>query len=117
MAKAASAIFKTFQIEGNQGGALAASIDATASGDKEMIEQIMLKPTQNGWVQSGRLYDIIMKDAQVGAGTHVSTDSGLLQFFVEDISVTEISSTGNWRSPLSVDTISVEIKCKYDLRP
>ena len=105
VAKAASAIFKTFQIEGNQGRAPAASIDTTASGahlvqellsDKELTEQIMLKPTRNGWVQSGRLYDIVMKDAQVGVGTHVSSNDGLLQFLVEDI--------------------SVDVKCKYDLR-
>ena len=56
----------------------------------------MLRPTQNGWVQSGRLYDIQMKAAHVGKGTHVSTQGGLVTFSVEDL--------------------SVEVDCHYDLR-
>ncbi|CAE7838074.1 dnc [Symbiodinium sp. CCMP2592] len=105
VAKAASAFFKTFQIEGNQGGAPAASIDTTASGahlvqellsNKELTDEIMLKPTRNGWVQSGRLYDILMKDAHVGKETHVSTEGGQVKFSVEDL--------------------SVDVECQYDLR-
>ncbi|OLP89572.1 hypothetical protein AK812_SmicGene28963 [Symbiodinium microadriaticum] len=105
VAKAASFILKTFDIEGSQGGAPAASVDTTASGahlvqellsNKELTEQIMLRPTQNGWVQSGRLYDIQMKAAHVGKGTHVSTQGGLVTFSVEDL--------------------SVEVDCHYDLR-
>ena len=105
MARAASFILQTFDIEGNQGGAPAASVDTTASGahlvqellsNKELTEQIMLRPTQNGWVQSGRLYDIQMKAAHVGKGTHVSTQGGLVKFSVEDL--------------------SVEVHCHYDLR-
>ena len=96
VAKAASAFFKTFQIEGNQGGAPAASVDTTASGahliqellsNKKLTDEITLKPTRNGWVQSGRLYDILMKDAHVGKETHVSTQDGLVTFSVEDLSV------------------------------
>ncbi|CAE7863548.1 unnamed protein product, partial [Symbiodinium necroappetens] len=105
VAKAASFILKTFDIEGNQGGAPAASVDTTASGahlvqellsNKELTEQIMLRPTQNGLVQSGRLYDIQMKAAHVGKGTHVSTQGGLVTFSVKDL--------------------SVEVDCHYDLR-
>ena len=105
VAKAASAFFKTFQIEGNQGGAPAASVDTTASGahliqellsNKKLTDEITLKPTRNGWVQSGRLYDILMKDAHVGKETHVSTQDGLVTFSVEDL--------------------SVDVECQYDLR-
>ncbi|CAE7845394.1 unnamed protein product [Symbiodinium microadriaticum] len=56
----------------------------------------MLRPTQNGLVQSGRLYDIQMKAAHVGNGTHVSTQRGLVTFFVKDL--------------------SVDVDCHYDLR-
>ena len=56
----------------------------------------MLRPTQNGLVPSGRLYDIQMKAAHVGKGTHVSTQGGLVKFAVEDL--------------------SVEVHCQYDLR-
>jgi len=106
VAKAASVIFKTFEeLEGNEGGAQAASIDTTASGahlvqellsNKELTEKIVLRPKQNGLVQSGRLFAIKMMDAHVGKETHVSTEAGLLKFHVQNL--------------------SVEVECEYDLR-
>ncbi|CAE7838065.1 unnamed protein product [Symbiodinium sp. CCMP2592] len=90
VAKAASAFFKTFQIEGNQGGAPAASIDTTASGAHLVQELLSNKKLTDV------IYDILMKDARVGKETHVSTEGGLVQFSVEDI--------------------SVDVECQYDLR-
>ncbi|CAE7550231.1 unnamed protein product [Symbiodinium natans] len=105
VAKFASKAMQALDIEGSQGGAPRADINTTASGEhlveellsnKKLTQEVRLKPNAVGLIEAGRIYDIYMKDAQVGAGTHVSVEDDEVHFVVEDL--------------------SVHVECNYDLR-
>jgi len=89
-----------------KGGAPAKQVNTTAGGkylveellsNKKLTKEVRLIPTQMGWVQHGRIFNIYMKDAQVGDATRVYIgQDGNVHFDIEDL--------------------DVGVECQYDLR-
>lgn len=89
-----------------EGGAPAKQVNTTAGGkylveellsNKKLTKEVRLTPTQMGWVQHGRIFNIYMKDAQVGDATRVYIGrDGNVHFDIEDL--------------------DVGVECQYDLR-
>ncbi|CAK9105065.1 Uncharacterized protein SCF082_LOCUS48991 [Durusdinium trenchii] len=87
-------------------GTPAKQINTTSSGEqlveellsnKKLTHEVRLTPVEDGWIREGRIYDIFLKDANVGQTTHVALgDKNDVRFVVTDL--------------------NVDVECKYDLR-
>eukprot|EP00931_Biecheleriopsis_adriatica_P070148 TRINITY_DN4393_c0_g1_i1.p1 TRINITY_DN4393_c0_g1~~TRINITY_DN4393_c0_g1_i1.p1 ORF type:complete len:440 (-),score=96.29 TRINITY_DN4393_c0_g1_i1:414-1733(-) len=97
-----------FGVQGMPGGAPEAHIDTTRASGQHLVEELLsnkrltkdiqLKPVEGGLIEQGRLYDIYLERAEVGASTHLEVDqqNGMVKFVVADL--------------------RIDVRSKYDLR-